>query len=383
VFQCNAPKIGGLLTFIVQPPKFGAGLPATLAEAPAIVVPAAPHVVAFCATGVRSAPLVADRPVLVGRAPECDLCIDLPLLSRAHFAIHLVQDGATDGVEVRVEDLKSANGTKIAGMRLPAHQPIPVAAGTLIEAGGVFFLVRAGAEELGPQGEGADASASAVNPNAAIVVADPAMTRLHDLIDLVARSAIPVLVVGETGVGKEVISVEVHRRSARADRPLVSLNCAALAESLLESELFGFEKGSFTGATQAKQGLLEAAHEGTLFLDEVGEMPLATQAKLLRVLENGELLRIGAVKPKKIDVRFIAATNRNLPAEVANGTFRRDLYYRLNGITIPVPPLRERPGEIPPLVRHLLADAAKKAGRATPKVPEEVMDLLVGHRGKA
>jgi transcriptional regulator with PAS, ATPase and Fis domain len=205
------------------------------------------------------------------------------------------------------------------------------------------------------------------------------MARLHELVERVARASIPVLVVGETGVGKEVISAELHRRSARAHKPLVSLNCAALPESLLESELFGYEKGSFTGALSAKQGLIEAADTGTLLLDEIGEMPLSTQAKLLRVLENGELFRIGSTKPRTVDVRFIAATNRHLPTLVTRGAFRRDLYYRLNGITIPVPPLRERPSEIPALASHLLAVAARRARRAPPQIPQEVLRTLVGH----
>jgi len=212
-----------------------------------------------------------------------------------------------------------------------------------------------------------------------VVVVDPAMMRLHHLVDLVARSTIPVLIVGETGVGKEVISAAVHLRSPRADRPFVSLNCAALPEALLESELFGYEKGSFTGAQQAKPGLIESAHEGTFFLDEVGEMPLATQAKLLRVLENGELLRVGALRPRRVDVRFIAATNRSLPQLVARDMFRRDLYFRLNGITVPVPPLRERAPEIAPLARFFLAKAAKEAGRACPSLSPEVLDRLAAH----
>ena len=175
-------------------------------------------------------------------------------------------------------------------------------------------------------------------------------------------------------------SAAIHARSPRASKPLVSLNCAALPESLLESELFGYERGAFTGATQAKLGLIESAHEGTLLLDEIGEMPLGTQAKLLRVLENGELTRVGALKPRVVDVRFIASTNRNLPALVARGEFRRDLYFRLNGITITVPPLREHPADVIPLAEHFLALAAARIGRrAPPLLAAEVHPLLLGH----
>jgi transcriptional regulator with PAS, ATPase and Fis domain len=231
-----------------------------------------------------------------------------------------------------------------------------------------------------PPSEGAlPISHADVVPINGVVVADESMQRLHELVDLVARSNIAVLVTGETGSGKEVISEAVHVRSSRADKPFVSLNCAALPETLLESELFGYERGAFTGANQTKQGLIESAHEGTLFLDEIGEMPLPTQAKLLRVLENGEITRIGALKPRVVDVRFIAATNRDLPALVARGEFRRDLYFRLNGITIPVPPLRERAGEIAPLAQHFLELGSKKAGRRAPNLAPDVLPRLLAH----
>jgi transcriptional regulator with PAS, ATPase and Fis domain len=187
------------------------------------------------------------------------------------------------------------------------------------------------------------------------------MIRLNELVDRVARSNIPVLVVGETGVGKELVAGAVHARSPRARRPFVRINCAALPEPLLESELFGFERGAFTGALQAKPGLIESADGGTFFLDEVGEMPLTTQAKLLRVLESGETTRLGALRPCFADLRFVAATNRHLPAAVAEGRFRRDLYYRLNGITITIPPLRERISEIEGLALGFLASAASRS----------------------
>jgi transcriptional regulator with PAS, ATPase and Fis domain len=202
------------------------------------------------------------------------------------------------------------------------------------------------------------------------------MARLFELIDLVARSTIPVLVIGETGVGKEVVSTAIHERSPRASGPLVRLNCAAMPEALLESELFGYERGAFTGAVQSKPGLVEAAHEGTLFLDEIGEIPLSTQAKLLRVLESGELLRLGALKPRSVDVRFVAATNRDLRGLVAEGRFRGDLYYRLDGITIPVPPLRARPADVPRMAEHFLAAAAGRAGRAAPRLSPDVVEVL-------
>jgi transcriptional regulator with PAS, ATPase and Fis domain len=172
---------------------------------------------------------------------------------------------------------------------------------------------------------------------------------------------------GETGVGKDVRAQEIHARSARANGPLVRLNCAALGEALLESELFGHEKGAFTGATASKPGLIETAHGGTLFLDEVGEMPLATQAKLLRVVEHKEVRRLGGLEDRRVDVRLIAATNRNLAQMVEDGSFRRDLYFRLNGITIELPPLRERASEI--------AELAARFASKTPITPAAIERL--------
>ena len=187
-----------------------------------------------------------------------------------------------------------------------------------------------------------------------IIVTDPQMLSLYRMIDLVAQSHIGVLLLGETGVGKEVFARAVHNRSPRATGPFVEINCAALTESLLESELFGHEKGAFTNATSAKPGLIESADGGTLFLDEIGEMPLGTQAKLLRVLEDSQLRRVGAIKQLTIDVRFVAATNSDLEARVANGDFRRDLYFRLNGVSLVIPPLRERLAELEPIAQAFI-----------------------------
>ncbi len=217
----------------------------------------------------------------------------------------------------------------------------------------------------------------AAKPVGALVLRDVAMEDLYRVIDRVAAGQISVLLLGETGVGKEVVGGEIHRRSPRADKPYVKLNCAALSESLLESELFGHEKGAFTGAVATKPGLLETAEGGTVFLDEVGELPPSTQVKLLRVLEERRVLRVGGLKPRAIDVRFVSATNRNLEAEIARGTFRQDLFFRLNGISLVIPPLRERVAEVEPLARAFVTGAAKLAGRrAEPKLAPETIDLL-------
>jgi DNA-binding NtrC family response regulator len=211
---------------------------------------------------------------------------------------------------------------------------------------------------------------------AAVVVQDPAMQRLYALAERIADSTISVLVLGETGVGKEVLAETIHRLSPRRNKPFIKLNCASFTETLLESELFGHERGAFTGAVQAKQGLLEAAHGGTVFLDEVGELTASTQVKLLRVLEERKVLRVGSLKPKEIDVRFVAATNRDLEAEVAMGTFREDLFFRLNGIPLVIPPLRERPVEIEPLARALISRIARKANRGEPDLTPQAIDVL-------
>ncbi len=206
-----------------------------------------------------------------------------------------------------------------------------------------------------------------------------ALAALGPVIDRVAAGGINVLVVGETGVGKEVIAQQIHARSPRAGKPFLALNCAALSESLLESELFGHEKGAFTGAVQRKLGLLEAARGGTVFLDEIGEMPLALQAKLLRVLEQREVLRVGGLKPEPIDVRFVAATHRDLQREVADGRFRQDFYFRLNGISIAVPPLRDRRDEILLLAKRFVAEAASRARRSPPTLDAAAERALLAH----
>jgi DNA-binding NtrC family response regulator/pSer/pThr/pTyr-binding forkhead associated (FHA) protein len=197
-----------------------------------------------------------------------------------------------------------------------------------------------------------------------IVMRDPAMLSVRRTVARVAPAPVNVLILGETGSGKDVVATMVHELSTRARHGFVRLNCASLPEQLLESELFGHERGAFTGAVVSKPGLLETAQGGTVFLDEVGELPLAIQAKLLRAIESREVLRVGGLKSRSIDVRFVAATNRDLARDVAEGRFRQDLYYRLNCVTIMVPPLRERPSEIEPLARMFLESARGRFGVA-------------------
>jgi DNA-binding NtrC family response regulator len=206
-----------------------------------------------------------------------------------------------------------------------------------------------------------------------------AMRQVITMVEQVARSDVSVLITGETGVGKEVCAEWIHRASARASRTFLRLHCTALPETLIEGELFGHEKGAFTGATAAKPGLLEAAEGGTVFLDEIGELPLSIQAKLLRVLDRREVLRLGGLKERQIDVRFLAATNRNLGTEVREGRFREDLYYRLNGVAVHVPPLRDRAGEIEPLALRFAEEAAARMSRPTPVITPLAAAALARH----
>jgi transcriptional regulator with GAF, ATPase, and Fis domain len=195
-------------------------------------------------------------------------------------------------------------------------------------------------------------------------------------VDQVAATSATVLLLGETGTGKELLAQAIHERSPRRTRPLVVVNCAALPVNLIESELFGRERGAYTGATAAQIGRFELANKGTIFLDEIGELPLELQPKLLRVLQEGQIQRLGSPRTIDLDVRVIAATNRNLEEEVGAGRFRRDLFYRLNVFPITVPRLRERREDIPALVRHLVGRLSRTLGKSIDTIPVDVMRLL-------
>jgi two-component system response regulator AtoC len=214
-----------------------------------------------------------------------------------------------------------------------------------------------------------------LRPRAPLIL-NEAMQRLYQMVDNVASSPASILILGETGTGKEVLARALHDRSDRRPRPFLALNCAALSENLLESELFGYEKGAFTGAVANKAGLLETAQGGTVFLDELGDMPLSTQAKLLRVLEERKVWRLGGLKPRDIDVRVVAATNRNLDKDIQTGRFRADLFYRLNGLSLTIPPLRERLDEIKPLADQFAKNAAEAMGKPPPRFSLEAHDAL-------
>ena len=221
-------------------------------------------------------------------------------------------------------------------------------------------LIRKAAEKarLRTENESLRLRLERLNRNSGIITDDPGMKSLLTTLDRVAGADLPVLVQGESGTGKELVARAVHERSPRFAQAFVALNCAAVPEGLLESELFGHEKGAFTGAIQRKPGLFELAHRGTLFLDEIGDLQAPLQAKLLRAVETGEVQRVGATRPVRLDVRIVAATNRELNKEVRDGRFREDLYFRLNGVTLKLPPLRERPRDVSLLATHFLVSAS-------------------------
>src|SRR5215813_4601377 len=206
------------------------------------------------------------------------------------------------------------------------------------------------------------------------------MQQLLKQVEKVAPADSTVLVLGETGTGKELIARALHRRSKRANRAFVKVNCAAIPQSLIASELFGHEKGAFTGALQRRLGRFEAANGGTLFLDEIGELPMETQIALLRVLQEREFERVGSNHPISVDVRVIAATNRELPAAVAAGTFRQDLFYRLAVFPIAVPPLRRRAEDIPLLVEYFVGRYANAAGKNIRRIAKDTLEVLNAYR---
>jgi two-component system response regulator AtoC len=430
----------------------------------------------ICDDQVKTFDLPEQGILLIGRAPEAEILIDSPSISRRHAEVHL-------GEKVAIKDLGSRNGTRLRTgplapdemgtvelgepfevgsakcvlqrrltfarlARLWTHEAFETRLEKACTAGAELALIRlrvrakadpsdvqvkilaalapkdivarsgpneyeviaqgaaperAGqvlADVLAKLGADADRAGLACYPRDGKTPLElqskawdalarhvpgsepaPASTRLDDsmqsvmlLVAKVGMSPLNALITGETGVGKEVIAERIHASSPRRNAPLVRLNCAALSETLLESELFGHERGAFTGAVQTKRGLLETAAGGTVLLDEVGELPLGMQAKLLRVVEERRVLRVGGLESRPIDVRFLAATNRDLEKESEKGTFRQDLYFRLCGVTVHIPPLRERVSEIEPLARVFANEGAPEGG--APAFSEEALELM-------
>lgn len=267
-----------------------------------------------------------------------------------------------DGVEPLPEDLRQAfdrvlDGAKERGLVAPLAQ----------------HARRALAEAEAPPGS----SVAEVSGRYGMVGSSPPMLELYGMIEKVAAAGVPVLIQGETGTGKELVARALHDASPRSGGPFLAENCAAISENLLESELFGHKKGAFTGAVADRPGHFVAADKGTVFLDEIGDMPLSMQAKLLRVLQDGEVRAVGANTTRRVDVRMIAATHRNLPAAVASGDFREDLLFRLNVVTLHLPPLRERGDDVRAIARAILPAIAEEVGREA-TITEEGLAALAG-----
>jgi two-component system, NtrC family, response regulator AtoC len=320
---------------------------------------------------VRALDLPRTGEVTIGRDEASAVRIDDPSVSRRHAVLRL-------GETLEIEDLGGTNGTLLrqSARSLPGNDTLNVSVqqlllrkahlgvGDCLLFGTACVVVR-----HMPKIELPDL-ASAGLP------IDPVMRTLYSEAARVARANINVLLLGETGVGKEVMARAIHAHSPRKDGPFLAVNCAAFTESLFESEAFGSEKGAFTGAL-GRAGLFEAAQGGTLFLDEIGELPLAAQAKLLRVLEERAVTRLGSTRPRAIDVRFVAATNRDVDADTRQSRLRPDLYFRLNGVTLSIPPLRERPSEIAALATSFLSAACRDMERdCPPALSPTTLDLL-------
>jgi transcriptional regulator with PAS, ATPase and Fis domain len=333
--------------------------------------------------GFASYALPPRGTIVLGRSEKSDLCIADPSITRRHARLHL-------GERIELEDLGSVNGTRVRNERIESGRRVPVLRGEAFRLGTALLVIH-GIDQPSPVSEAISEDSATrreepsiaehrpVDRTRARIVHDPAMLELYALVDRIAVGTINVLIVGETGVGKELVAERVHEQSRRRDQPFLRLNCAAVAESLLEAELFGYERGAFTGATQAKPGLLEAVDGGTLFLDEVSEMPLTVQAKMLRALESQQVMRVGALAPRSVDVRFVAATNRDLAEEARLGRFREDLYFRLNGAMVFVPPLRERSSEIEPLATEFIRATCTDLGRPAPRLTSESLVVLQGY----
>jgi DNA-binding NtrC family response regulator len=326
---------------------------------------------------VRNVPLPARGSLVVGRGRESGIRLDSRSVSRRHAEL-VFEPGSA-----RIVDLDSQNGTRVNGERVTSPR-------ALVYEDVVTFGEVTSVFTREPAGAGAGASGETSDPielgervlqigERDVVIADPAMLHAYTQLQRLARSELLVLILGETGTGKDLAAAALHVWSKRFDRPLVTINCAALPESLAESELFGYERGAFSGAMSAKPGLLESAAGGTVFLDEIGDLSIATQAKVLRAIETRRVTRLGSVRETAIDARIVAATHRDLLSDVNAGRFRQDLYYRLSVAMVRLPPLRARAREVPLLASHFLAGACRSLDRSVPSLTDAAMTMLTAH----
>ena len=313
-----------------------------------------PRLVTFGVSGSIAYPVPEHGTLTIGRGEECDVRIDDPSVSRVHARLVL-------GDAPVIEDLESRNGVRVEGRRLEPRSPVPIFSGRPVEIGSAVVVLRLPNDR--------DEARRSLG-----VVSDTAMDRVRQIAQKLAKGRLSVLLLGETGVGKELLAAYIHGCSTRASGPLVRLNCAALPENLLEAELFGHERGSFTAKIGTTGGVLRAAHKGTLLLDEVGDMPLTTQATLLRLLEARDTIHDAS--EAEADVRFVASTHRDLPKMVADGEFRADLYHRIAAVELRIPPLRKRVDEILSLAQQFLTEACAEAMRPSPMLTPAAMNWL-------
>jgi DNA-binding NtrC family response regulator len=305
----------------------------------------------------RTFPLPASGASL-GKDAGNDVPLDDPFVSARHLRIE-----ARDG-RWTASDLGSTNGTWVGGARV---ERVQLTLGAVLRLGDVEVVLEAREREDAPR----------LEPFEGMLSSDPAMREVFDLVERVGPSDAAVTILGDTGTGKELVARALHARSSRAAGPFIPVNCSAIAETLIESELFGHEKGSFSGAERLRKGAFEEADGGTIFLDEIGELPIDLQPKLLRVLELGEVKRVGSSRPLTVNVRIVAATHRDLRAQVRVGKFREDLFYRLCVVPITVPPLRQRRGDVRLLAEAFLARAAPRG--LSLRWSEEALRRLEGY----
>jgi DNA-binding NtrC family response regulator len=332
------------------------------------------------------------REVRIGRSREAELQLPDPSVSRFHARIFRV------GRQYFLADMGSRNGTHLDGK--PVTQ-VPLEGGSHFRVGPYRIHFHLDGDPSGTGEEptvvpstshqpaeapspstpvpGRTAEAAPEEVPFGLVGASAGIRKLVGMIRRVAPSDVPVLIEGETGSGKELVARGIHDASDRRDRPFVVVNCGAISPELVESELFGHEKGAFTGATSQRKGAFELAHNGTIFLDEIGELPFPLQPKLLRALEQKEIKRVGGNDTLPADVRILAATLRNLREEIARKAFREDLYFRIGAITVPVPPLRDHREDVPAIARHFLAGMERRYGRPVPRLAPDALDALISH----
>lgn len=308
---------------------------------------------------------ILTQPVIhVGTKKENELVIKDETMSRSHFEIHQTKQGYL------LKDQDSLNGTFINGVRVKEGY---LSSGAIVRAGKTEM-------KFSPQDETFDIVPSKKTKFVNLIGGSTSMRRIYTIIEKVGPTDVTCLIEGESGTGKELIAHALHEKSKRVKRPFVVFDCSAVAENLIESELFGHEKGSFTGAIGMRQGAFELADGGTIFLDEIGELSMELQPKLLRVLEQRTVRRVGGDRPISVDVRVIAATNRNLEAEVKKENFREDLFYRLNVVPIHLPPLRKRKDDIQMLVEHFIEEHNKQnPDREVKKVHPSTFETLLSY----